>query len=156
MNESKKEWVDTVHSLYFLLRILNRVLLCIYMYVYSWSEAVKVVLVSSVYENGFLEHFGLFSVQNAGKTREGKAVRAPTAHHRATGETQEEPELCKNNLHLSLHAFTFQYSTCILLIMGERQEDFIRRYSMLIGVKRHIDEKIKICDIHISISIEMH
>lgn len=26
----------------------------------------------------------------------------------------------------------------------------------LIGVKRHIDEKIKICDIHISISIEMH
>lgn len=74
MNESKKEWVDTVHSFYFLLRNLNRVLLCIYMYVYSWSETVKVVLVSSVYENGFLEHFGLFCVQNAGKTCEGKAV----------------------------------------------------------------------------------
>lgn len=48
-----------------------------------------------------------FFTQNAGKTCEGKAVRAPKTHHRVTGETQEEPELCKNNLHLSLHAFTF-------------------------------------------------
>lgn len=49
----------------------------------------------------------VFFIQNAGKTCEGKTVRAPKTHHRVTGETQEEPELCKNNLHLSLHAFTF-------------------------------------------------
>lgn len=135
--------------------MLKQVLLCIC--VYSWSETVKVVCFHQFMKMIFLNVLLCFSLY---RMQEKHVKEKQCEHQRHIIELQEKLKKNQNSvrttyIYLYMHSHSkILHVYCWSWVKGKKI--LIGITVCLIGVWSDIDEKIKICDIQISNSIEMY